>query len=448
MDEPTNTPNDGEAIDEASSPAPESSEPAPAWFDAFPAPETGPEPEPRPPRRATFVPPTDLDEADAPTDGGVPDAETPATRRRPLVLLRHRGVRTAAGLTALVIATAATTGVVVHSLDDDPTPTVRSGVTTIAKDETTTTVKAAIAKITPSVVLIKGTITRSNGGQFGGSASTAAGTGMIVSSDGFVLTNAHVVNGATNITVTLADGSTKSATIVGLDATADIAVIKISDASGLTPVTFAKSADVQVGDTVIAVGNAEALGNTPSVTAGIISATNRSLSSSSGSLTGLLQTDAAISPGNSGGPLVDSNGNVVGMNTAVETGTSTEPAANIGFSIPSDTLTKALPALEAGNSNGSTANSNRGYLGVSVTDNAAGGALIGTVQTSSPAATAGLKVGDVITAVDNTQVTDANSLIAALSPKGPGQTVSLTINRNGSTQKVSVKLATASSATG
>jgi putative serine protease PepD len=274
---------------------------------------------------------------------------------------------------------------------------------------------------------------------------------MIVSSDGLVLTNAHVVNGATNITVTMADGSTHSASIVGLDATADIAVIKIADVSGLTPVTFAKSADVTAGDAVIAVGNAEALGNTPSVTAGIVSATNRSLRSSDSTLSGLLQTDAAISPGNSGGPLVDVNGDVVGMNTAVETGTSSAPAANIGFAIPSDTLTKALPDLEAGKSNGSNGsqtNTNRGFLGVSVTDNPSGGALVSTIRSGGPADQAGLQANDVITAIDGKQVADASALVSALSADAPGTTVTLTVTRDGGSKQVKVKLGSASSTTG
>lgn len=440
MDEDrTNDPQDAAPGDEV--PQSQSS----PWFDAFPPGEstthrvgTGDAP-------ATDVTPTD-----------VPPGEVATRRRRTHGLLRHRGLQKTAALTALVIATAATTGVVVHSLDDHSTPVVRSSVASVAKTQTTTTIKAAIAKITPSVVLIKDTITSSGRGGFGGpgsfgnSTTTAAGTGMIISSDGLVLTNAHVVNGATNITVTMSDGSTHSASIVGLDATADIAVVKIANVSGLTPVTFAKSADVQVGDAVIAVGNAEALGNTPSVTAGIISATNRTLSDSSESLTGLLQTDAAISPGNSGGPLVDSNGDVVGMNTAVETGTSSEPAANIGFAIPSDTLTKALPDLEAGKSNGSSGstNSNRGFLGVSVTDADSGGASVDSVQSGSPADQAGIQQGDVITAVDGKQVADANTLVSILSSDTPGTTVTVTVSRDGGSKQFKVKLGSANSTTG
>ena len=425
------------------------------WFEAY----------------ADDVTPTDVSaDADAATDvspagtltidGENPDGDSPTTpaKRRNHGLLRHRGVQVAVGAVALVLATSATTGAVVHSLDGNSTPTVRSEVATVAKGttSTTTTVKVALAKITPSVVIIKSTVTSSrNNGTFGGpgsfgngqSQSTAAGTGIVVSSDGLVLTNAHVVDGGTNITVTLADGSKHSATIVGEDTKADLAVIKIAGVSGLTPATFAKSADVQVGDGVIAVGNAEDLGDTPSVTEGIISAKNRSISDTSSSLSGLLQTDAAISPGNSGGPLVDTNGNVIGMNTAVERGTSSEPAANIGFAIPSDTITAALPGLESGQTNdssgGSNTNSNRGFLGVSVSDADSGGAVIESVEASSPAANAGLEAGDVITAVDGNNVADASALVSALSSKTPNTTVSITYNRDGASKKVNVKLAQA-----
>ncbi|HEV3056533.1 MAG TPA: trypsin-like peptidase domain-containing protein, partial [Solirubrobacteraceae bacterium] len=376
----------------------------PPWFEAY-ADDVTP----------TDVTPTDVSaDTEAATDvspagtrtidGENPDGDsaTPPAKRPTHGLFRHRGVQVAVGAVALVLATSATTGAVVHSLDGNSTPTVRSEVATVAKGttSTTTTVKVALAKITPSVVIIKSTVTSSrNNGTFGGpgsfgngqSQSTAAGTGIVVSSDGLVLTNAHVVDGGTNITVTLADGSKHSATIVGEDTKADLAVIKIGGVSGLTPATFAKSADVQIGDGVIAVGNAEDLGDTPSVTEGIISAKNRSISDSNSSLSGLLQTDAAISPGNSGGPLVDTNGNVIGMNTAVERGTTSEPAANIGFAIPSDTITAALPGLESGqtnNSSGSNTPSNRGFLGVSVSDANGGGAVIESVQPSSPAANA------------------------------------------------------------
>jgi putative serine protease PepD len=208
------------------------------------------------------------------------------------------------------------------------------------------------------VVLITDSISSTVTDRFGRTATqqgTGAGTGIVISSDGYVVTNAHVVNGATSITVALPGHGTHSATLVGLDPTKDLAVIKISGVSGLTAATFANSSAVQTGDSVLAVGNAEGYGGTPTVTEGIVSALNRSLASASdstsangSSLSGLIQTDAAINPGNSGGPLVDTAGHVIGINTAVATGTTSNPVQGIGFAIPSNTVVSALPKLLAG----------------------------------------------------------------------------------------------------
>jgi S1-C subfamily serine protease len=426
------------------------------------------------PRTPPITPPP-ADPFDAPTasiepphDWGVDYSYGPATefpdvstkvRRNPL---RHKGLQRAAGLGAVIVLSAAATGFTVHAVDDSSASqkTVASA-STVASVKGTSSIAAALATITPSVVIINDTITTESsgdgngGGFFGGngsfggsSTSSAAGTGIIISSDGDVVTNAHVVNGATDISVTTADGKKHSATIVGLDATADLAVIKIAGVSGLTPATFASSAKVAVGDSVIAVGNAEGYGGAPSVTEGIISAKNRSLSDEDENLSGLFQTDAAINPGNSGGPLVDTNGHVVGINTAVATGSTSEPAQDIGFSIPSDTITKELPALLAGKgatSSGSSTSSGA-FLGVSVGDSSDGsGAVIEAVEAGSPAASAGLEAGDVNTALAGQQITDANDLVSAVQAEKPGDTVSVTIDRNGSSGRVRVTLGTASS---
>jgi serine protease Do len=165
---------------------------------------------------------------------------------------------------------------------------------------------------------------------------------MILSADGLVLTNAHVGDGATSIVVTLAAQTTgHSASVVGIDSTNDVAVIKVQGVSALTPVKLGSSASAQVGDPVIAIGNALDLQGGPTVTEGIISALNRSISDPGISLSGLIQTDAAINPGNSGGPLVNSAGEVIGMNTA-----TTTAAQNIGFAISIDKIQSLLPGLE------------------------------------------------------------------------------------------------------
>ena len=319
---------------------------------------------------------------------------------------------------------------------------------------TGSSVQTALAKAQPSVVLITSTLGSTGGRGFfggGGTGGTAQGTGVILTADGQLVTNAHVVNGATAIKVTVPGKGDYKATVVGADTSQDLAVLQMQNASGLTPAEFAASSTVHVGDQVIAIGNAEGYGGSPSVTTGIISATNRSLSgdSSGQNLTGLLQTDAAINPGNSGGPLVDTAGRVVGINTAVATGTSTEPAQGIGFAIPSDTVAKALPQLKAGKStSGSTQPTGKGgYLGVQITD-AGNGAGVVAVTAGSPAATAGLQSGDVVTAIDGTAVAGSSALRTAIQAHKPGDRVTLTVDRNGAQQSIAVTLGTTPSTTG
>ena len=188
---------------------------------------------------------------------------------------------------------------------------------------------------------------------------TASGTGVIVSRDGEVITNAHVVTGASSITVTLNGSNSRfAATLVGALPGNDLALLKMDGASDLTPAAFGDSAKTVVGDDVVAVGYALALSGGPSVTEGIISAVGRSVTTQTASgeavtLTNMLQTDAAISSGNSGGPLVDSRARVIGINTAVAASTASATAQNIGFAIPSNTVAGLLPQLRQGGSSGS-----------------------------------------------------------------------------------------------
>jgi len=168
-----------------------------------------------------------------------------------------------------------------------------------------------------------------------------------------VLTNAHVVEGASSIRVTLSGQSqARNAALVGIDTSNDLALLKITGASNLPTATIGRSADVAVGDGVVAIGNALALPGGPTVTSGIISALNRSLGTGSGQMSGMLQTDASISSGNSGGPLVNAAGQVIGINTAVATSSQTTTAENIGFAIPIDKAMVVVAQLRAGGSTG------------------------------------------------------------------------------------------------
>jgi S1-C subfamily serine protease len=205
-----------------------------------------------------------------------------------------------------------------------------------------------------------------------------------------------------------------------------------------------KSADLRVGDSVIAIGNALDLGATPTVTQGIVSALNRSINAPGESLTGLIQTDAAINPGNSGGPLVDAQGRVIGVDTAVA-----GDAQNIGFALAID---KVMPVVErlrkSGSSTGSTSNSgsaasSQGFLGVSVEDTATGsGATVRDVVAGSPAAQAGLQTDDVIIAIDGQAVTSASDLVSQVRAHKSGDSVKLTWTRNGAKQTGTAKLTT------
>jgi putative serine protease PepD len=209
----------------------------------------------------------------------------------------------------------------------------------------TMSISSIVKDVSPAVVEVTDTF---NGG-------SDAGTGMIITSSGEVMTNNHVIAYGGTVTVALNGSSTQlPATVVGTDPDKDVALLQITGASGLPTVTFGNSSAVQVGDQVVAIGNALALGSSSSVTSGIISATGRSITAgtSTGSgtetLTGLLQTDAPINPGNSGGPLLNSAGQVIGMNTAAAGSTSGSSAQNIAFAIPSNELVSLISGLRSG----------------------------------------------------------------------------------------------------
>ena len=324
-----------------------------------------------------------------------------------------------------------------------------------------TDVQAVLARVEPAVVSID---SQSGGSSGSGDFVEAAGTGMILTSDGEVLTNNHVVAGATTVTVTLF-GQTKAlpAHVVGTDPSVDVALVQIDNVRNLPTVTLGNSSDTQVGDSVLAIGNALALAGGPSVTEGIVSAENRSLSAQNDTgqtenLTGLLQTDAAINPGNSGGPLVNSQAQVVGMNTAVASSSSgNAPTQNIGFAITVNSVKPLLAQLRQGGSGGtggSTATTipvNSAYIGVTVGPitpalqqqdhlTPSTGALILSVQTDSPAERAALQVDEVIVSLNGTPITSPTDLHAAIHPLKPGDHVTLGVYRGSTKLTVDVTL--------
>lgn len=283
----------------------------------------------------------------------------------------------------------------------------------------------------PSVVAVRQEVTQTgpNGGTARGQAS---GTGFVLSADGYIVTNNHVIAEGDSPVVTFADGTTESATIVAGDPSRDLAVLRV-DRTDLVPLAVGDSDELRLGDQLIAVGYALDLNGEPSVTAGILSAKNRTITETNGAqLVNLLQTDTAINPGNSGGPLLNSRGEVVGINTAIA-----GQAQNIGFAIAITPVMDVIDSLRGGSV------PDRALLGVTTQPTGEGlGVEVIEIAEGSGAADSSLRVGDVIVAVDDTEITDPTSLGAAIAGYQPGDIVTVTVDRNGSTQDVAVTLGT------
>jgi S1-C subfamily serine protease len=382
-----------------------------------------------------FGPPT-------PPAGALPYAAPAGTPHQ------RRGGRARLGVATLLagalIGGGAGAGVAVL-LDEDPVVAASSasGQPVVIQDpETATTATAAAAKAAPSVVTI----------YVSSASGSGSGSGVILTEDGYVLTNNHVVADAGeggSVQVRTADGTLYDAEVVGTEPSADIGVVKLADASGLTAATFANSEDVQVGDVAVAIGAPLGLSNT--VTDGIISATNRAValgqSQNDTTVIDAIQTDAAINPGNSGGALVDAAGEVVGINTAIASVASGMPGGadqsgniGVGFAVPSNTAKRiATEIIENGAAE-------QTLLGVSATTEADSGSAIGagarvvSVQGGSPAGEAGLQAGDVVTAIDDRPITTSTELTAAVRSNSPGDEVTLTVRRGGDSQTVEVTL--------
>ena len=302
-----------------------------------------------------------------------------------------------------------------------------------------TSIAGIAARVLPSVVSIS---TES----FSGSGT---GSGFVIRSDGYILTNNHVINDVVNgqgkLTVTLNNGKKLSGTVLGADAAYDLAVVKIN-ATGLPALQFGNSDAIQVGDQVIAIGSP--LGLTGTVTSGIISAKNRAVTSSGGtgesSFINALQTDAAINPGNSGGPLVDATGAVIGVNSAIASLGSSfggqSGSIGLGFAIPINQAKRTAEQLIK------DGKATYPVMGIRLDTSFTGvGAQIANqsqgVVANSPAAKAGLQPGDIITALNGSPISSSDELIVAIRARNVGDTVTLTIDRNGKILKTKVTLA-------
>ena len=318
---------------------------------------------------------------------------------------------------------------------------VSSGGVTNASSTSATTTSDIVKKTADSVVEIatEGTVTGNFARQY---VTKGAGSGVIISADGYIVTNHHVIENANTITVTLRDGSTTyDATLIGSDADNDIALLKI-DAEGLTPATFGDSSSIAVGDYVVAIGNPlGTLGGT--VTDGIISALAREVTIEDKNMT-LLQTNAQISPGNSGGGLFNANGELIGIVNAKDSATEVE---GIAFAIPVNNVIDVIKDLQ--NYGYVTGKIDLGMEFVDINSNDTAfyygvnelGCYVLSVNTGSNAESAGLKRGDMITAVNGTTVSSSSDISKALENNKVGDTVTLTVKRNGQTQDISITLA-------
>ena len=353
--------------------------------------------------------------------------------------MRSSLTRVAAGATALVLA--AGTGAATYAVLDDG----GAGGTTVVREASTATQPVRNGTLTigqvydranASVVEITVTTQAAAAGPMGSGATQAHGSGFVYDTSGHVVTNEHVVEGASSVRVRFANGKTYDATVIGTDPSTDLAVLEVdAPASALRPLALADSSEVAVGDVVVAIGSPFGLENT--VTAGIVSALGRSMDAPNGyTINGSIQTDAAINHGNSGGPLLDLDGKVIGVNAQI----ASESGGNdgVGFAIPSSTVRSIVTQIVA---NGSVQHA---YLGVAVSAPAGDtpGAQVAEVRSGSPAAVAGLQVGDVLTAVDGQSVSTAAELQTAIDAGQPGDRIIVDYIRNGAHRTVTVTLGT------
>ncbi|WP_157887540.1 S1C family serine protease [Frondihabitans sp. PAMC 28766] len=390
---------------------------------------------------------------------------TPAPRRRRVGLGAFVGVAVVAAVIGALVATG---GYAIVSSRQSNTATGASNSLEIGHYKDATIITAVAAKATPSVVTINA------------SAGTSAGTGsgVVLTTDGYIVTNTHVVtldgaSGSAKVSVTTSGGRIYPAKIIGTDPVVDLAVIKI-DASGLKPMTFANSSKLNVGDTAVAIGAPLGLSNT--VTDGIVSTLNRSITvassaapkggDSSGSSGGqqfnfdggsgsgsgssstpttsialpVIQTDASINPGNSGGALLDSKGDLIGVNVAIASSGESSGSIGVGFSIPSDLVQRVSQSIIK------TGSATHGVLGAAIDDATSDtsathtGSVINSLTAGGAAAKAGLRAGDVVTAVDGVPITGATDLQAQIRTLAGGATASVTYIRDGRTKTVAVTL--------
>jgi len=350
--------------------------------------------------------------------------------------------RTAPVAAAAAIGAGAGAGVYALTSGGSSSPSTQSATPTAivpaqpaSSTQTTSSLTSLYKSASAGVVdiVVNGSSTTPLGGS---QQSQAEGSGFVIDTKGDIVTNEHVVDGANSIAVQFQSGKKADATLVGSDKSTDIAVIKVNvDASLLHPLPLGDSTTTQPGQEVVAIGSPFGLPGT--MTAGIVSAINRTIQAPNNfSIAGTIQTDAAINHGNSGGPLIDvATGKVIGVNAQIESDSGGNDG--VGFAIPINAAKNVATTLIAGGK------VQHAYLGVTIGDATSGtGAQVRQVVSGSPADKAGLQAGDVITAVDDNTVSGADELTAAVGSRAPGDKVTLTVDRNGTTKTITVTLGT------
>lgn len=349
---------------------------------------------------------------------------------------RHRG-RTILGLAATAVVAAGVGAGAAVGLSQGTAP---AGPATSTSKEVLSTAQIA-SRVDPGLVDVKATL--------GYQGAYSLGTGIVLTSNGEILTNNHVINGATSVSVTdIGNGKTYKATVVGYDETRDIAVLRLSGASGLTTAATGDSNTVKVGDSVVGIGNAGGVGGTPSVAPGTVTALNQSItasdaaSGSSEQLSGLIETNADIQSGDSGGPLVNTHAQVIGVDTAASTnyqfggygasgfgsaGSSGNGSTTRGYAIPINTALSIAKQIESGQGSSTVHIGATGFLGVEISNQqgSSQGVLIQGTQPGTAAAQAGLSQGDVITSLDGKSVSTGTDIQHILIGHHPGDKVSI-----------------------
>ena len=371
------------------------------------------------PQPRTHTPPPPRDPADPPAP--------PAPPREPRVPSRWPAA-VGGGLVSAVVVSAVLLGTGLAGGNNDPAPATvpanPSPVNISASDNKGDLVRTVYAAASPSVASVR--------------TGQGSGTGFLVDSNGTIVTNAHVVGDNKQVQVRFNDkGEYHDAQVLSVDASTDLAAVKVdaSDAQGIRPLQLADSDSAQVGDSVVAIGYPLGLDRT--ATAGIVSGLERKIESPNGfSIDKVIQTDAAVNPGNSGGPLLNAKGQVIGVNSQIATAAGGgEGNVGIAFAIPSNTVKQVLPSLESGTA------PQHAYLGLQTTAPRSGdGALIAETTSGGPSARAGLQQGDVVKDVDGHSISTPDDVAAAIADLKPGDKVKVTVDRNGSEKSVEVTL--------